>query len=172
VVFDRRRYAHSALLGITCRNAVVCARVGVAGEGSTGCDRGTFILWSSSRLPVVCQGTGVSRFFFINFCRKVSEAADRSAVSPACLKERQLRSAREVVVVVRDGKPVRNFFLFQRFFLWEHGLIRQKNTTPHAPACPHTPGIHLQLLLLLCDLPLRVLVILLVSNANISDILL
>ena len=44
VVFDRRRYAHSALLGITCRNAVVCARVGVAGEGSTGCDTRTFIL--------------------------------------------------------------------------------------------------------------------------------
>jgi hypothetical protein len=121
---------------------------------------------------VVCQGTGVSRFFFINFCRKVSVAGDGGAVSPACLKERQLRSARQVVVVVRDSKPVRNFFLLQRFFLWEHGLIRQKRTNPHAPKCPHTPGIHLQLLLLLCDLPLRVLVILLVSNANISDILL
>lgn len=91
----------------------------------------------------------------------------------ACLKERQLRSAREVIVIVRDCKTVRNFFLFLRFFLQGRGLTRPK-IRPHTPqhAGVHPGGKHLQLFLLLCDLPLRIFVVILVSDANLSDNLL
>jgi len=44
----------------------------------------TFILTMSSRLPVVCHGTGTTRFFFINLCKSGGEEADEASQQASC----------------------------------------------------------------------------------------